>query len=269
MRTIYEPKGKAREYSPLAVNFYKGCDHGCVYCYAPGIQRSSREEYLNVKPREGLLEALERDAEKWAGTDKQVLFNFMGDPYCVANDTHQITREALKIMLRHRIPVSILTKGGVRVWHDIDLIEQFGDSIMVGQTITTMNVLMSWEWEPGARPSLERLMALRGLKNAGIPTWASFEPVIDVHHAIEAMKASLDEVDVYKVGKMNGHRTLTGCDDWTWFLGEVVAILRGAGKRFYIKESLRAAAPSIPLYGDEVVADAHCAKPFKKGRIDG
>ena len=265
MRTVYEPKGRAREYSPLAVNFYKGCDHGCVYCYGPGIQRSSREDYLNVTPREGLLEALEKDAKKWAGTDKQVLFNFMGDPYCKANDTHRIAREALKIMLKHRIPVSVLTKGGSRVLQDLDIIKQFENSIMVGATLTTLDPEISQEWEPGAADPTDRLDALYKLKIRGIRTWASFEPVIDVNHALSTMVHSLPCVDTYKVGKMNNHRTLTGNDDWTWFLREAVRILRGAGKQFYIKEDLRIAAPSVPLKGDEIIADAHCAKPFGRG----
>ena len=264
MRTIYEPTGKAREYSPLAVNFYNGCDHGCVYCYAPSLQFKSRADYLNVTPREGLLDALEKDAKKWEGTDKQVLFNFMGDPYCKANDDYKITREALKIMLAHRIPVSILTKGGYRVLQDLDIIKQFGQSIMVGQTITTLNHHTSRTWEPGAPTSQERLQALRVLKEEGVVTWASFEPVIDCNHAIEALVAALPYVDVFKVGKMNRHPTLTGEDDWLQFLYEAVVILSGAGKQFYIKEDLRRAAPELTIKGDAIIADAHCAKPFPK-----
>jgi len=265
VRTIYEPRGKAREYSPLAVNFYNGCDHGCVYCYAPSLQFKSRADYLKVTPRAGLLEALEKAAKKYQGSQKQVLFNFMGDPYCQANDKYGLTREALKIMLKYRIPVSILTKGGVRVFRDIDIIGQFGDSIMVGQTITTLNPNTSWEWEPGAPTSLERIAALRGLKNAGVRTWASFEPVIDTCHALAAMERSLEAVDVYKVGKMNRYPTMTGKDDWPAFLNEVVTMLRGAGKQFYIKEDLRLAAPDVKLYGSEVIADDHCARPFSEG----
>lgn len=45
MNVIYEPKGKAGEYSPLAVNLYRGCDHGCTYCYAPAATRTARETF--------------------------------------------------------------------------------------------------------------------------------------------------------------------------------------------------------------------------------
>ena len=56
MSIIYEPTGKAREYSPLAANFYDGCDHGCKYCYAPGIRRKERIDYRdNVRPRSDIV----------------------------------------------------------------------------------------------------------------------------------------------------------------------------------------------------------------------
>ena len=216
-------------------------------------------------PRKDIVSKVRDELCEYPTPREQVLLSFMGDPYCQANDKYGLTREALKIMLKYRIPVSILTKGGVRVFRDIDIIGQFGDSIMVGQTITTLNPNTSWEWEPGAPTSLERIAALRGLKNAGVRTWASFEPVIDTCHALAAMERSLEAVDVYKVGKMNRYPTMTGKDDWPAFLNEVVTMLRGAGKQFYIKEDLRLAAPDVKLYGSEVIADDHCARPFSEG----
>jgi len=62
---------------------------------------------------------------------------------------------------------------------------------------------------------------------------------------------------------MNRYPTMTGKDDWPAFLNEVVTMLRGAGKQFYIKEDLRRAAPELTIKGDAIIADAHCAKPFK------
>ena len=66
MSIIYKPKGKAREYSPLAANFYNGCDHGCIYCYAPGIKKITREQYLSVSPRRDILHEIEKDCKKYA-----------------------------------------------------------------------------------------------------------------------------------------------------------------------------------------------------------
>jgi DNA repair photolyase len=109
MTVIYVPKGKAREYSPLAANLYSGCDHNCDFCFVPGMMSRFRKNYnhTDVKPRPNILRDLERDARKHAGSKDPVLLCFTCDPYCTANDEHKITRQALEIFLDHRIPVSI------------------------------------------------------------------------------------------------------------------------------------------------------------------
>ena len=55
MSVIYEPKGKAREYSPLALNLYLDCSHGCKYCYAPAIQRQGDGYYTVASPRTNII----------------------------------------------------------------------------------------------------------------------------------------------------------------------------------------------------------------------
>lgn len=64
MSVIYEPRGRAREYAPLACNVYSGCDHGCKYCYAPAVIRKSRQDFLISKTRNRFFAQLERDAKK-------------------------------------------------------------------------------------------------------------------------------------------------------------------------------------------------------------
>ena len=58
MNAIYEPRGAAAEYAPLACNLYRGCGHGCKYCYAPACLRMGREEFARPAPRPGILDAL-------------------------------------------------------------------------------------------------------------------------------------------------------------------------------------------------------------------
>jgi len=78
---IYKPKGRAREYSPLALNIYSGCDHGCRYCYVPGLLRRDRESFRRVVVRADVLQEVGREAGRLNGED-QVLLCFTGDPYC-------------------------------------------------------------------------------------------------------------------------------------------------------------------------------------------
>lgn len=257
MSMIYEPRGKAREYSPLALNLYMGCTHACKYCYAPGCIQKKREEYYKIPdPRKNVLENLRKELKKNAPKE-QVLLSFVGDAYTEATDGNQITRDVLQELLNAKVPVAILTKGGKRCLKDIDIFKQFGEHIMVGATLTFDNATDSLEWEPGAATPDERLETLRQLHEMGIRTFASFEPVIVPEQSLNLMKKGLEFIDVYKVGKINNFQGIDKTIDWTAFLESAIEILRNAGKEFYIKKDLRRAAPSVRLYGNEVLEDEH------------
>lgn len=262
MSVIYEPSGKAREYSPRALNIYTGCDHGCKYCYAPGIRRMNRDQFLNVSQRANIVNNFQREAKKNYGLKHQILFSFMGDPYCEANDRYQLTRDCLEIALENKIPVAVLTKGGSRCLQDLDLFRQFGPHFKLGQTLTFFDYDKSKAWEPGAASPKERLETLKNLHEQGINTWASFEPVIEPEESLKLLKASLPYVDEYKVGKLNNFQGLDKKVDWTKFLTDVVDILRPANKKFYIKHDLAAAAPTVKLTSGERDADSFCLGPF-------
>lgn len=265
MSIIYTPKGKAREYSPLAANFYEGCDHACVYCYAPGIRKKTREEYaLSVTPRRDILKELEKDVKSYAYSKEQVLFNFMGDPYCKANDKHKITRGALKLFLENKIPVAILTKGGTRALQDIDVIKKFGEHIKIGATLTFYNEERSKEYESGAVLPAERIKMLEEFHKNGVKTWVSFEPVIDPKETIMLIEKTLHCVDEYKVGKINNFGGIDKTIDWTSFLKTVITILRKNKKPFYIKYDLRQSAPTIKLFGNEMNYDEFGVTPWEK-----
>lgn len=256
MPLIYEPSGKAREYSPLALNLYMGCTHRCKYCYVPRCCHKEESSYWEKpSPRKAVYE-LEKELLK-SKPVKQVLFSFIGDPYTESSDDNAVTRFALEKLLEYKVPVAILTKGGKRCLKDIDVFKKFGEHIQIGGTLTFDNDKDSLEWESGAALPDERLETLKNLHDNGIRTFASFEPVIIPEQSLNLMKKSLDFIDVYKVGKLNNYRGLDKNIDWTDFLEKTLEILRGAGKQFYIKHDLRLAAPSVRLYGNEVLADEH------------
>lgn len=257
MSMIYEPRGKAREYSPLALNLYLGCSHRCKYCYVPNCTRKSVEEYFtNPYPRKNVLTQLEKELSH-SVPKKQVLLSFVGDVYCETMEKNELTREVLKQLLFYKVPVAILTKGGYRCLRDLDIFKQFGEHIAVGTTLTFDNDNDSKEWEPGAALPQERLSVLEELHKNGIRTFASFEPVIIPEQSLNLMKKSLSFIDVYKVGKLNNYNGLDKKIDWTVFLSKTVELLRAAGKQFYIKHDLRQNAPSVRLYGNEVLCDEH------------
>ena len=262
MSLIYTPRGRAREYSPKALNIYLSCTHGCEYCYAPSCRHQTREQYFAKPwPRKDIAKKLAKELEQEAPRE-QVLLSFIGDVYCETHDNNQATRECLKLLIQHNVPFAVLTKGGYRCLNDRDLFVAYREHCMVGATLTFDNPTDSEIWEKGAEGPFERVDALRVLHEDGVKTFASFEPVIDPIQSLHLMEitAEVGCVDVYKVGKLNNYKALDKQIDWTDFLGKAVEILRGHGREFYVKEDLRKAAPTIELFGDEVVADAHCAR---------
>ena len=264
MSIVYEPKGKAREYSPLAANFYEGCNHGCKYCYVPNIRRVNREQFSScVSPRRDIIHELEKDFPNYANSKKQILFCFTGDPYCNEEKKSLVTRAALSLALQNKIPIAVLTKAGSACLRDINLFKSFDEHIQVGASLTFFSEKLSSEWEPGAATPAERIDTLRTLHASGIKTWASFEPVIDPAESIRLIKETVGFVDLYKVGKLNNFQGFDKSVDWTAFLESVVDILRAEKKPFFIKHDLRLAAPTVKLFGNEVLADKHCSSPWE------
>jgi len=244
---IYEPTGKAREYSPLALNVYNGCDHGCRYCYVAKMFFAKR--YDKPTPRKDIITTLKRELTR-VKPDKQVLLSFMCDPYCNADQQLRVTREVLKVLCDHDVKTAILTKGGSRSLVDMDIIKKF-KSIKIGATLTFENELDSDGKEPGAAMPSDRLSALEQFHNVGIKTFASMEPVIFPKQTISMIWRSLPYVDQYKIGKLNHYPEHEKMIDWSAFLEEVINILRPYKKDFYIKKDLRDKCPNISLTPQE------------------
>ncbi len=214
----------------------------------------TRQEYLKVVPRRNIIPDFEKEAKKYYNTNKAVLLCFMTDPYNELEKELRLTRNVLKIALKNKIPVKILTKS-MNVLDDIDIIKKFEKHIYVGFTLTFAKVSDSKKkWEPEASLPEERIETLKILKKNNVHTWASFEPVIDIEQSLEMIEKSIPYVNHYKIGKLNNYMGLDKNIDWNDFLADVLVILRGK-KPIYIKHDLRVAANKIPLYGNEILAD--------------
>ncbi|MFZ4397770.1 MAG: radical SAM protein [Kiritimatiellia bacterium] len=250
MSLIYTPTGKAREYSPLALNVYTGgCPHRCSYCFCAGIQRGNWGAV--AKPRN--LHGLAGEAAK---ASRQVLLSFLSDPYSQDDVRHRNTRNALEILHAARCSVAILTKGGTRCLDDLGMFRMWSDGrVKVGATLTFNSATLSREWEPGAALPDDRLEALRELHDAGVQTWASIEPVIVASESLAIIEASLTYVDAYKVGRWN-HDARSHATDWPAFGRAAVEMIRAAGKRLYVKVDLRPHFPDGYLRSEEVAEDA-------------
>jgi len=231
---IYVPRGKAREYSGLAANLYRGCGHGCKYCYAPAATHRSLEEFHDPAPREKLLERLRKEAHKFAGHGA-VLLCFTCDPYQPIEENHVITRRAIEILHEAGVPVTILTKGGRRAERDFDLL---GPEDSIGATLTFVKDHDSLAWEPGAALPGERIAMLKHAKGHGLRTWVSIEPVIDPEQSLRSIEMSAEFVDEFKIGKLNYLRRDI---DWHDFGQRAIMLLESLGKNYYIKRDLQLA----------------------------
>lgn len=232
---IYIPKGKAREYSPYALNIYNGCDHDCSYCYVKTMPFRKHVGNEGIKPRKDILEKLEKQLEKQTITE-QVLLCFTCDSYCKADEKHKTTREILKLLLKYDVPTAILSKGGNRILRDMDLFKK-ARNIKVGTTLTLLDEKESLYYEPNAASPKERIEVLKILHNEGIKTWVSFEPVIKPLVTYQLLELSYTFVDQYKVGKMN-HYQLPYEVNWQEFGNKISKRLLELGKDFYIKKDL-------------------------------
>jgi DNA repair photolyase len=253
---IYEPSGRAREYSPLALNYFKGCTHNCKYCYVSRINKAFgipyTQDVCDAPREEGFIE-FEKSAKKMEGCNKQILLSFTGDPYCDMPPT--TTTRVLEILLRYRHKVAILTKGGKRSLRDLELFKRFGDNIKVGATLTFENVSDSLDWESGAALPEDRIESLKVLSGNGIKTWVSFEPVIIPEQSTSLLSKISSFVDAVKIGKINDYNGIDKRINWAEFIKNSVEICRDNKLPFYIKKDLAMFNKGVPLYPCETDKD--------------
>ena len=236
MKPIYVPKGKAKEYGDYAINIYTGCPHECYYCFAPNVLRKVKDDFHKcVEPRKNIVEEVRKQIEREGITGKLIHLCFTCDPYPKGCDSTP-TREIIKILKDSDNNVQILTKNGVDAMRDFDLLDS-GDWFGVtyaGYGLDEFNVAA--ESEPNANTPLERLQALDRAHKKGINTWISCEPVLDDRDIISLIILA-DYIDLWKIGKLNYHPSDI---DWAAFGREAEAALKSKGRKYYIKESLRA-----------------------------
>ncbi|HEY3569316.1 MAG TPA: PA0069 family radical SAM protein [Thermoanaerobaculia bacterium] len=167
-----------------SVNPYRGCEHGCVYCYArpfheylgfsAGLDFESR---ILVKPDAPELLRKELSSPKWK--PQTLAMSGVTDCYQPAERRLQITRRCLEVLADFRNPVGIITKNEL-VTRDIDVLQQLNEhqAVAVVLSITTLDLEVARKMEPRASHPRDRLKAIERLAAAGIPVGVNVAPVV-------------------------------------------------------------------------------------------
>ena len=167
-----------------SINPYRGCEHGCIYCYArpghaylghsPGIDFETK---LYAKTNAAAL--LETELAARSYVPKTIALGAVTDPYQPIDRDYRITRDILEVLDRANHPVGIVTKSALVV-RDIDILQRMAarDLVKVALSVTTLDGKVARAMEPRAATPARRLDAIRQLTAAGIPAQVMVAPII-------------------------------------------------------------------------------------------
>ncbi len=167
-----------------AVNPYRGCEHGCVYCYArpthaylgysPGLDFETK---LLFKPE--VAELLEKELRKPGYVARPLALGSNTDPYQPIERTLKLTRAVLEVLDRFNHPVTIVTKSA-GVLRDLDILASLASRnlVRVCMSVTTLDPVLARRMEPRAATPARRLQAIEQLTRAGVPAGVLAAPMI-------------------------------------------------------------------------------------------
>ncbi len=178
-----------------SINPYRGCEHGCIYCYA-----RPTHAWLNLSPgldfetrliaRPGIAQVLEGELRKPSYRVRPLAIGTNTDPYQPIERDHGIMREVLAVLAAFRHPVWITTRG-TTIERDIDLIAPMAAQGLasVSISVTTLDADLARKMEPRAPAPKRRLQMIRRLAEAGVPVRIQVSPLIPAltDHELEAL----------------------------------------------------------------------------------
>ncbi|UCE88084.1 MAG: PA0069 family radical SAM protein [Pseudomonadota bacterium] len=169
-----------------SINPYRGCEHGCVYCFArpthaylglsPGLDFESR---LLVKPDAARL--LRTELARPSYRCRPIALGTNTDPYQPIERHHRLVRDILEVLWEHRHPVSIVTKSAL-VERDLDVLGEMAGAglAQVMISVTTLDRTLARRLEPRAAAPQRRLQTIERIAAAGVPVGVLVAPVIPV-----------------------------------------------------------------------------------------
>ncbi len=167
-----------------SINPYRGCEHGCVYCYArpshaymglsPGLDFESK---IFIKPNAAALLREELTAPNY--NPRTLALGANTDPYQPLERDHRITRGVIEVLAEFRHPFGIVTKSAL-VLRDIDVLRPLAELglVKVAVSVTTLDPKLARSMEPRASSPSKRMDAIRQLSAAGIQTVVMLGPII-------------------------------------------------------------------------------------------
>jgi len=179
----------------VSVNPYRGCEHGCAYCFArpthaflnlsPGLDFETK---IFTKPHAATL--LRRELSKPGYVCQPIALGTNTDPYQPVERRERITRRLLEVLVEHRNPFSIVTKSAL-VLRDLDLIAEQAAAgrASVFLSVTTLDAGLAGRLEPRAAAPHRRIATLRALSEAGVPCGVLASPMIPAlnDHELESI----------------------------------------------------------------------------------
>jgi DNA repair photolyase len=177
-----------------SINPYRGCEHGCVYCFArpthaymglsPGLDFESR---LFAKPNAAAL--LEKELSRKGYEVRPIAIGTNTDPYQPIEQKYRIMRGVLEVLSAYNHPVTIVTKSA-RVTRDLDLLSSLAERnlVKVALSVTTLDAKLARVMEPRASTPSRRLDAIRLLSEAGVPCGVMVAPIIPALNDMEIEK---------------------------------------------------------------------------------
>jgi len=146
----------------------------------------------------------------------------------------------MEILRGHGLGFCVLTKGGTRALADMDLYRPDRDAFAA--TLTTLDEDFSRKWEHDAALPEDRLIALQAFHEAGIFTWVSLEPTLDVESSLDIVRQTRSFVSLYKIGRVN-YIGLTSTTDWRDYTLRMIELCSKLNVIHYVKKDLQ---PFLP-----------------------
>lgn len=174
-----------------SINAYRGCEHGCSYCFARPthayLGHSAGLEFeRDIYVKTNAVDLLRRELADKRYKPKPIAMGTNTDPYQPAERQHKLTRGILELLLETKHPVTITTKSAL-VCRDLDILKPLAEQnlVRVALSITSMDHILSRKMEPRASTPEKRLEAVRLLSEAGIPTTVMAAPMIPAINDME------------------------------------------------------------------------------------